>query len=668
MKAEKLLHFSLRARIVQLKVKRPSLRELARDASGSHNALKFCHSILNAYRCGAFGGKPALWDFLHDVAQNVSRDDRGNRYSENTRCLGEVMKVYGGHRMIDMFALNFAGPSYSQVKRDVKKGIQFVPGEHLHIFALVAEIYRDAKALHNIVGPVLVILVEDETKVKRRVAWEPKWDTVAGFCGPEENHVCHSGFRPHVGNGEEGYRKLVESFTSNRKASFARVVVVNLLHPKLPRLVLVACCTCNYFNSDWVRKQWNVIDDLWKRDCLGAVGPIFGHASDGDSCRRQLMLADYKSDSGRWLQVDWEGWMFTASLDEKEDAMGMHDQDYIHNGKKLINPLLSAARTLQLGGDLCLHSHIEQVFKEFTPEEHGLKLEDVERQDRQNWVATQRLCQSKVQTCLARMRCSDYAQLERTLGTELYLEICSNYIDIFCSLRLDLRSRVVLSGKVSFFFRLWRLWLQNGDHGVSGNPQRLVETKKFVSQQCFLDIQLSCHFVVPLICHFRDRCSDLGVPLHLTGSDSCEVFFSQIGGMNGLERAYDFHELVNTANTLNHISAVEFGKNGLAFKKQHKKMETMWESLHELQAGEEPCNLGDYSLISTNAHVVAALKEGFRAAQGMLRSLNMVPSQHCRAHKRIWYNSPWVVERADPRSFAYKTGARPQAREDGDSN
>ena len=384
LKAKKLLHLTAKARIVQLKVKRPSLRELARDASGSHNVLKFCHSILNAHRCGAFGGKLALWDFLHDVAQNVSRDDRGNWYSENTRCLGEVMKVYGGRRMIDMFALHLAGPSYSQVKRDVKKGVQFVPGEHLHIFASVAEIYRDAKALHNIVGPVPIILAEDETKVKGRVVWEPKWDTLAGFCGPEENHVCHSGFRPHIGNGEEGYRKLVESFTSNRKAGFARVVVVNHLHPKLPRLVLVACCTCNCFNSDWVRKQWNVIDDLWKRDCLGTVGPIICHASDSDSRRRQLMLADYKIDSGRRLQVDWEGWMFTTSLDEKGDAKGLHDQDYIHIGKKLINPLLSAARTLQLGGDLCLHSHIEQVFKEFIPEEHGLKLEDVERRDRQN--------------------------------------------------------------------------------------------------------------------------------------------------------------------------------------------------------------------------------------------------------------------------------------------
>ena len=96
--------------------------------------------------------------------------------------------------------------------------------------------------------------------------------------------------------------------------------------------------------------------------------------------------------------------------------------------------------------------------------------------------------------------------------------------------------------------------------------------------------------------------------------------------MNVLEYAYDFHELVNTANTLNHISAVEFGKNGLAFKKQHNKMETMWESLHELQAGKEPCNLRDYSLILTNAHDIAALQEGLRAAQSMLQFLNMAPS------------------------------------------
>ena len=451
LKSQKLLHRSAQARIVQLKVKRPSLRDLATEASCGHNVLKFCQNIINAHRSGALGGKPALWDLLRDVVQNLNRDRRGKRYSKNTKCLGEVMKVYGGRRMVDMFPLNYSGASYRQVKREGGKGVQFLPGEHSQIFAAVAQIYRDAKLAHNILGPVPILLAEDETKVKGRVTWESKWDTLAGFCGPSENHVCVSGFRPIVGSGEEGYRKLLESFSNNKKGSFARVVVVNPLHELLPRLVLVVCCTCNCFNSDWVRGQWDIIDKLWEQECLAAVGPIVGHASDGDSRRRQLMLADYQRNDGIRLDVGWEGWVFTASLDSGGNAKGLHDQDYIHNGKKLINPLLSATKTLQLGGDLCLHGHIEQVFQQFTVEEHGLTGEDVQRRDRQNWAAAQRLCQSKVRTCLARMRAPDYPHRERTLGTEFYLDICAAYIDIFCSPVLDLRSRIVLCGKVFFF-------------------------------------------------------------------------------------------------------------------------------------------------------------------------------------------------------------------------
>ena len=48
------------ARIVQLKVKCLTLHELAREASSEHNVI----NIINAHRCGAFGGKPTLWDLL----------------------------------------------------------------------------------------------------------------------------------------------------------------------------------------------------------------------------------------------------------------------------------------------------------------------------------------------------------------------------------------------------------------------------------------------------------------------------------------------------------------------------------------------------------------------------------------------------------------------------
>jgi hypothetical protein len=78
------------------------------------------------------------------------------------------MKMYGGRRMVDLYSLNMYGPSYNTVKRENKKDVHFVPGEHRDIFCCVADIYRRAMVPHNVSGPVPVILSEDEMKVKAR--------------------------------------------------------------------------------------------------------------------------------------------------------------------------------------------------------------------------------------------------------------------------------------------------------------------------------------------------------------------------------------------------------------------------------------------------------------------------------------------------------------------
>ena len=106
-----------------------------------------------------------------------------------------------------------------------------------------------------------------------------------------------------------------------------------------------------------------------------------------------------------------------------------------------------------------------------------------------------------------------------------------------------------------------------------------------MSNQCFLDIQLSCHFVVLLIVHFRDRYPHLSVPLHLTRSDSCEIFFSKIRGMVEMEQAYDFCEMFNCANTMNNLATIKYVENGLKFGRLHNKMTNVWADLHPLQEG-----------------------------------------------------------------------------------
>ena len=107
---------------------------------------------------------------------------------------------------------------------------------------------------------------------------------------------------------------------------------------------------------------------------------------------------------------------------------------------------------MQLGGDLCILEHIGLVYQKFTADDHGLKLEDVKRIDRQDWASAQRLCATQTMNCLKMLRESKDVHQERTLGTEMYLEMCASYIDIFCSLSFGLRERIVLVAKVSFSF------------------------------------------------------------------------------------------------------------------------------------------------------------------------------------------------------------------------
>jgi hypothetical protein len=168
-------------------------------------------------------------------------------------------------------------------------------------------------------------LAEDETKVKSRVAWDSSADHLTGFCGPKAVHKCEPQFKLVVGVGEQGYNNILDAFGTFTIVGFVRFIIVSPLHDKLPRLTLVVCCTCNCFDAAEVRKQWDDIDRLWETECLHIVGPIVGHASDGDSRKRQLMLQDYKMKGFMRLEVPWDGWVFSAGLHAKGDTWGLHD-------------------------------------------------------------------------------------------------------------------------------------------------------------------------------------------------------------------------------------------------------------------------------------------------------------------------------------------------------
>ena len=144
----------MKSKVAQLKVQQRGLKLSAVESFNRKDVLSFCNNILATHRTNAFGGKPALWDFLRDVATNLNQVRQGYRFSKNTKSFAQAMKIYGGRRMCDLFALNFGGPSYDCIKRENKKAVQFIAGEHAALFSSVADIYRQAKSVHGIEGPV----------------------------------------------------------------------------------------------------------------------------------------------------------------------------------------------------------------------------------------------------------------------------------------------------------------------------------------------------------------------------------------------------------------------------------------------------------------------------------------------------------------------------------
>lgn len=87
-----------------------------------------------------------------------------------------------------------------------------------------------------------------------------------------------------------------------------------------------------------------------------------------------------------------------------------------------MNPLDSATRVLALGDYMAHMSDVRAVFEALPFAEHGLRANDIDRTDRQNWAACQRLAFRKVRVCLAALASGGGTPKH---GTSAYLEVSS---------------------------------------------------------------------------------------------------------------------------------------------------------------------------------------------------------------------------------------------------
>ena len=110
------------------------------------------------------------------------------------------------------------------------------------------------------------------------------------------------------------------------------------------------------------------------------------------------------------------------------------DQDYIHNHKKLLNPLDHASRALMMRNYLVHMNHLQLVYEMFPIPDHGLGEDDIQCRDRQNWRSAQKLTFPQVQNCLQVLmegHVEGYPRNPSLLGTKTYLYVVWLYVELF---------------------------------------------------------------------------------------------------------------------------------------------------------------------------------------------------------------------------------------------
>lgn len=160
----------------------------------------------------------------------------------------------------------------------------------------------------------------------------------------------------------------------------------------------------------------------------------------------------------------------------------MCDQDYVHNHKKLLNPLDHATRVLRMCEYLVHMNHLQLVSEVFPFVHHGLGVSDIERPYRQDRRSAQNLTFPKVQECLEALingTVQGYPPNITLLGTKMYRIIIWYYV-IFGSSVASLTNRIKYAAIVTHFLGIWQNWVYR--------HRNLKLSVNFISRETYTDV------------------------------------------------------------------------------------------------------------------------------------------------------------------------------------
>ena len=363
------------------------------------------------------------------------------------------------------------------------------------------------------------------------------------------------------------------------------------------------------------------------REVFDGVLSVIGHGSDGDSRRFRLQQLGMNSEAGIRFGCLAPCFHLTC-MQVSGGYRHLHSQDPLHNAKKLQSPADVTSRNLYVGNELATWAMLDQVWRCHNPQDHGLRREDVTRSDRQSVRTVTVTTAKKARECLRKMReePKDGQSPKDTLGLEIWFQIISKYMLVFYSKKHSAGERVRLASCVLNFLHIKRHWVAKHNN--------LSLAKNAESKQCFDHVELSLCSAILKLRVFATSFSHLPWNLSKTGSDCCEILFSQLGGCGKIQinrRTYTVGDALGMLGDITTLFVYEHDPENPVSLPRHPSRSCPF-------AGHEDPNAPDCDF---NKHLTDA-EEASQAALGLFDAQEMCCKVGMNDEKEAYWNQPWI--------------------------
>ncbi|KAK4013193.1 hypothetical protein OUZ56_025427 [Daphnia magna] len=291
----------------------------------------------------------------------------------------------------------------------------------------------------------------------------------------------------------------------SQRATVVFVVMAQPLVDSFPPMRICSFGSDNKLSFNDVRHRLQTI-----RAELEKFGiEILTYSADGDSRELKMMREHMKLGLVPKICNPGSKW-FLAELLQNTIPV----QDVVHEGAKLrtrfVRIINDAKLIMHIGSNFVSPTHVSLLMKTVSKEIHGLRISDLNLEDKMNYDAVVRLCNPKVQVLLKN-------HIQDSKATCFYLKIIQYILSSYTEKQLCPSERVYRIWYAVSALRYWRFWLK------CDKTYPLMSA--FISLNSYMCAKILAHSLIAIIVKFEaDNTPEL-LTTWLMNSQHFEMYF-----------------------------------------------------------------------------------------------------------------------------------------------